>query len=324
MYRAHRRMGVVSGQSAVGNTPRWYGDRHVAPRLPELRPDVDQATPRVRHLRRRSQQPRPNNMAWPRGVCLIVDGPTSPLPLSVRAPAAADARRDAAGPQPGHRLCPAALLPLHRERTTRPVRRWERFTGPAVHHRPAGQGAFVLSGRPMVPDQRHADQLPDVLAVRRDVLLVGSHPCTLRPALPPPTGNEGGPRSRCERGPWCRLSVPPVGSAEPSSALAFPRCKASLSWFRSPPRSWPLRQSHDISCGEGASCQKGLQQLSARWQKSGIRRSLRHVGLSTSSSTVQFDVSGALSKRGWLRKMGPPMAPAEATWCSPRRACDSR
>jgi hypothetical protein len=47
MYRAHRRIGVVSGQSgvggvtgqsAVGNTPRWHGDRHVPPLLPELRP----------------------------------------------------------------------------------------------------------------------------------------------------------------------------------------------------------------------------------------------------------------------------------------------
>src|SRR5881275_697479 len=60
MYRVHRRIGVVSGQSggggmpgqsAVGNTPRWYGDRHVPPLLPELRPDADQATPRVRHWR---------------------------------------------------------------------------------------------------------------------------------------------------------------------------------------------------------------------------------------------------------------------------------
>ena len=57
MYRAHRRIGVVSGQSgvggvpgqsAVGNTPRWYGDRHVPPLLPELRPDRDQTTPRAR------------------------------------------------------------------------------------------------------------------------------------------------------------------------------------------------------------------------------------------------------------------------------------
>jgi hypothetical protein len=60
MYRAHRRIGVVSGQSGVGgvpgqsgvgNTPRWYGDRHVPPLLPELRPDVDQATSRVRRWR---------------------------------------------------------------------------------------------------------------------------------------------------------------------------------------------------------------------------------------------------------------------------------
>jgi hypothetical protein len=60
IYRAHRRIGVVSGQSGVGgvpgqsgvgNTPTWYGDRHVPPLLPELRPDVDQATPRVRRWR---------------------------------------------------------------------------------------------------------------------------------------------------------------------------------------------------------------------------------------------------------------------------------
>jgi hypothetical protein len=60
MYRAHRRTGVVSGQSGVGgvpgqsgvgNAPRWYGDRHVPPLLPELRPDADQATPPVRRWR---------------------------------------------------------------------------------------------------------------------------------------------------------------------------------------------------------------------------------------------------------------------------------
>jgi hypothetical protein len=51
MYRAHQRIGVVPGQSGVGNTPRWYGDRHVPPLLPELRPDVDQATPRVQRWR---------------------------------------------------------------------------------------------------------------------------------------------------------------------------------------------------------------------------------------------------------------------------------
>jgi hypothetical protein len=51
LYRAHRRFGVVkgqsgvggvSGQSAVGNTPTWFGQRHVPPLLPELRPDEDQ------------------------------------------------------------------------------------------------------------------------------------------------------------------------------------------------------------------------------------------------------------------------------------------
>jgi hypothetical protein len=50
LNRAHRRIGVVSGQSGVGsvpgqsgvgNTQRWYGDRHVPPLLPELRPDDD-------------------------------------------------------------------------------------------------------------------------------------------------------------------------------------------------------------------------------------------------------------------------------------------
>jgi len=60
MYRAHRRIGVVSGQSGVGgvpgqsgvgNTLRWHGDRHVPPLLPELRPDADQATPLVRRWR---------------------------------------------------------------------------------------------------------------------------------------------------------------------------------------------------------------------------------------------------------------------------------
>jgi hypothetical protein len=60
LYRAHRRVGVVSGQSgaggvpgqfAVGNCPRWYGERHVPPLLPELRPDIDQSTPRVRRWR---------------------------------------------------------------------------------------------------------------------------------------------------------------------------------------------------------------------------------------------------------------------------------
>ena len=60
MYRAHRRIGVVpgqsgvggvAGQSGIGNTPRWYGDRHVPPLLPELRPNVDQATPRMRRWR---------------------------------------------------------------------------------------------------------------------------------------------------------------------------------------------------------------------------------------------------------------------------------
>lgn len=52
LYRAHRRIGVVPGQSGVGgvpgqsgvgNTATWYGDRHVPPLLPELRPDVDEA-----------------------------------------------------------------------------------------------------------------------------------------------------------------------------------------------------------------------------------------------------------------------------------------
>jgi hypothetical protein len=60
MYRAHRRTGVASGQSgvggvmgqsAVGNTLRYHGQRHVPPLLPELRTDADQATPRVRRWR---------------------------------------------------------------------------------------------------------------------------------------------------------------------------------------------------------------------------------------------------------------------------------
>lgn len=67
LYRAHRRIGVVPGQSGVGgvpgqsgvgNTPTWYGDRHAPPLLPELRPDVDQATPRVWRRRvRRNKRP---------------------------------------------------------------------------------------------------------------------------------------------------------------------------------------------------------------------------------------------------------------------------
>jgi hypothetical protein len=57
MYRAHRRIGVVPGQSgvggmpgqsAVGNTPTWYGDRHVPPLLPELRPEDDPVRGRSR------------------------------------------------------------------------------------------------------------------------------------------------------------------------------------------------------------------------------------------------------------------------------------
>jgi len=51
LYRAHRRIGVVKGQSgvggvpgqsAVGNTPTWFGQRHQPPLLPELRPVDDQ------------------------------------------------------------------------------------------------------------------------------------------------------------------------------------------------------------------------------------------------------------------------------------------
>jgi hypothetical protein len=57
LYRAHRRIGVVSGQSgvggvtgqsAVGNTPTWHGNRHVPPLLPELRPADDPRRPRSR------------------------------------------------------------------------------------------------------------------------------------------------------------------------------------------------------------------------------------------------------------------------------------
>lgn len=60
LYRAHRRIGVVQGQSGVGgvtgqsgigNTPAWYGDRHVPPLLPELRADGEQPTRRVRRWR---------------------------------------------------------------------------------------------------------------------------------------------------------------------------------------------------------------------------------------------------------------------------------
>src|SRR3954466_105154 len=74
-------------------------------------------------------------------------------------------------PEPGASSCRGAA---------RPVRWGKRFTGRAVHHRPAAQRAFVVCGRPVSPDEGHADQLPDVRTLRRDVLLVGHHRPTLR------------------------------------------------------------------------------------------------------------------------------------------------
>jgi hypothetical protein len=73
MYRAHRRIGVVPGQSGlggvpgqsgVGNTQRWYGDRHVPPLRPELRPEDDLVRGRSwRWWRWHSKQPGPNDAA---------------------------------------------------------------------------------------------------------------------------------------------------------------------------------------------------------------------------------------------------------------------
>lgn len=67
MYRAHRRIGVVKGQSgvgsvpgqsAVGNTPTWFGQRHQPPLLPELRPDEGQkGLPGRRWVFRRRRPP---------------------------------------------------------------------------------------------------------------------------------------------------------------------------------------------------------------------------------------------------------------------------
>lgn len=66
LYRAHRRIGVVpgqsgvggvSGQSAVGNTPTWFGQRHVPPLLPELRPDEGQNALPGRRWRIRRRRP---------------------------------------------------------------------------------------------------------------------------------------------------------------------------------------------------------------------------------------------------------------------------
>src|SRR3954469_23257535 len=81
------------------------------------------------------------------------------------------ALRGALGPEPGASSCRGAA---------RPVRWGKRFTGRAVHHRPAGQRAFVVCGRAVSPDERHAEQLPEVRTLRRDVLLVGHHCPTLR------------------------------------------------------------------------------------------------------------------------------------------------
>ena len=80
MYRAHRRIGVVSGKSGFGGvagqsgvggaTPRWYGDRHVPPLLPELRPEADPAIPSARRWPiGRSRRPSPASAlpAEPRG-----------------------------------------------------------------------------------------------------------------------------------------------------------------------------------------------------------------------------------------------------------------
>ncbi len=63
LYRAHRRSGVVPGQFRGGGaTPRWYGDRHVPPLLPDLRPDADPATRSARRWpmgRNRRPSPAP-------------------------------------------------------------------------------------------------------------------------------------------------------------------------------------------------------------------------------------------------------------------------
>src|SRR5215208_1048485 len=264
--------------------------------------------------------------------------------------------------KPGASSCRGAPVPVDDGRLARPVRWRERFTGPAVHHRPAAQRAFVLGGRPLARDQGHADQLSDVRAVRRDVLLLDGHrphatprchhqppwnpvesscspigerrevgpflsvgpslrvpPGDERPAAPhelrgrsptmrpvdlpqwidgalefdeapghgattEPVPQNGPVPARAASGDRGAASVPPGRSAEPPSALTFPPdVWASQSWFRSP-RSWPLRQSHDISTGAGPGCPKHFQQLSAAWQQAVRKRLARHVsGVSPSS-----------------------------------------
>lgn len=71
LYRAHRRSGVVPGQFRGGGAaPRWYGDRHVPPLLPELRPDADPATRSARRWsmgRNRRRSPASALLAEGRG-----------------------------------------------------------------------------------------------------------------------------------------------------------------------------------------------------------------------------------------------------------------
>jgi hypothetical protein len=108
-----------------------------------------------------------------------VDGSSSPLPLSVRAPAAADARRDAAGPQPGASVmsggAPASppraddassssVGTVHRPRGTSPTRRPGRIRTQWAPHGSRSAPRRPAARRACSPARRPARRLPPLHA----------------------------------------------------------------------------------------------------------------------------------------------------------------